>query len=181
LGDLVLVNSFMIQLYIPLNFLGVIYREIKQSLADMERLFTLLEQHREIADAPTARPLSVKGAEVRFAHVNFSYETKRQILFDVDFTIPAGTTTAVVGHSGSGKSTLSRLLFRFYDVNDGRITIDGQDLRDVTQTSLRQAIGIVPQDTVLFNDTIEYNIAYGKPGAAKDEIIAAARAASMRS
>ncbi|MGZ3239198.1 MAG: ABCB family ABC transporter ATP-binding protein/permease [Burkholderiaceae bacterium] len=179
LGDLVLVNSFMIQLYIPLNFLGVIYREIKQSLADMERLFTLLEQHREIADAPTARPLHVKGAEVRFAHVNFSYETKRQILFDVDFTIPAGTTTAVVGHSGSGKSTLSRLLFRFYDVNDGRITIDGQDLRDVTQTSLRQAIGIVPQDTVLFNDTIEYNIAYGKPGAAKDEIIAAARAASI--
>ncbi|HEY8100457.1 MAG TPA: ABC transporter ATP-binding protein/permease [Burkholderiaceae bacterium] len=179
LGDLVLVNSFMIQLYIPLNFLGVIYREIKQSLADMERLFTLLEQHREIADAPTAHPLHVKGAEVRFAHVNFSYETKRQILFDVDFTIPAGTTTAVVGHSGSGKSTLSRLLFRFYDVNDGRITIDGQDLRDVTQTSLRQAIGIVPQDTVLFNDTIEYNIAYGKPGAAKDEIIAAARAASI--
>jgi len=179
LGDLVLVNSFMIQLYIPLNFLGVIYREIKQSLADMERLFTLLEQHREIADTPSARPLSVNGAEVRFSHVNFSYETKRQILFDVDFTIPAGTTTAVVGHSGSGKSTLSRLLFRFYDVNDGRITIDGQDLRDVTQTSLRQAIGIVPQDTVLFNDTIEYNIAYGKPGAAKDEIIAAARAASI--
>jgi ABC-type transport system involved in Fe-S cluster assembly fused permease/ATPase subunit len=179
LGDLVLVNSFMIQLYIPLNFLGVIYREIKQSLADMERLFTLLEQHREIADAPHARPLSVKGAEVKFSHVNFSYETKRQILFDVDFTIPAGSTTAVVGHSGSGKSTLSRLLFRFYDVNDGRITIDGQDLRDVTQTSLRQAIGIVPQDTVLFNDTIEYNIAYGKPGAGKDEIIAAAKAASI--
>ncbi len=179
LGDLVLVNAFMIQLYIPLNFLGVIYREIKQSLADMERLFNLLEQHREIADAPAAHPLSVQGAEVRFDHVNFSYETKRQILFDVDFTIPAGTTTAVVGHSGSGKSTLSRLLFRFYDVNNGRITIDGQDLRAVTQTSLRQAIGIVPQDTVLFNDTIEYNIAYGKPGAAKDEIIAAARAASI--
>jgi ATP-binding cassette subfamily B protein len=179
LGDLVLVNSFMIQLYIPLNFLGVIYREIKQSLADMERLFTLLEEHREIADTPDARPLSIKGAEVRFNHVNFNYETKRQILFDVDFTIPAGTTTAVVGHSGSGKSTLSRLLFRFYDINDGHITIDGQDLREVTQTSLRQAIGIVPQDTVLFNDTIEYNIAYGKPGAAKAEIIAAARAASI--
>ena len=177
LGDLVLVNAFMIQLYIPLNFLGVIYREIKQSLADMERLFSLLDQHREIADTPHAKPLSAKGAEVRFSHVDFSYEPNRQILFDVDFTIPAGTTTAVVGHSGSGKSTLSRLLFRFYDVNAGSITIDGQDLRDITQASLRRAIGIVPQDTVLFNDTIEYNIAYGKPGASKDEVIAAARAA----
>ncbi|MDB5763574.1 MAG: transporter ATP-binding protein/permease [Herminiimonas sp.] len=177
LGDLVLVNSFMIQLYIPLNFLGVIYREIKQSLADMERLFSLLDQHREIADAPHAKPLAANGAEVRFSQVDFSYEPKRQILFDVDFAIPAGTTTAVVGHSGSGKSTLSRLLFRFYDVNAGSITIDGQDLRDITQASLRRAIGIVPQDTVLFNDTIEYNIAYGKPGAAKDEIIAAAKAA----
>jgi ATP-binding cassette subfamily B protein len=177
LGDLVLVNSFMIQLYIPLNFLGVIYREIKQSLADMERLFGLLDQHREVADAPHAKPLATHGAEVRFSHVDFSYETKRQILFDVDFTIPAGTTTAVVGHSGSGKSTLSRLLFRFYDVNDGAITIDGQDIRDVTQASLRAAIGIVPQDTVLFNDTIEYNIAYGRPGASHDEIVAAAKAA----
>ncbi|MGE5652539.1 ABC transporter ATP-binding protein/permease [Noviherbaspirillum sp. UKPF54] len=177
LGDLVLVNAFMIQLYIPLNFLGVIYREIKQSLADMERLFTLLDQHREIADAPHAKPLAVKGAEVKFSHVDFSYETKRQILFDVDFTIRAGTTTAVVGHSGSGKSTLSRLLFRFYDIGSGAITIDGQDLRDVTQTSLRRAIGIVPQDTVLFNDTIEYNIAYGKPDASKEEIVAAAKAA----
>ncbi|WP_292931186.1 ABC transporter ATP-binding protein/permease [Noviherbaspirillum sp.] len=177
LGDLVLVNAFMIQLYIPLNFLGVIYREIKQSLADMERLFTLLDQHREVADAPHAKPLAIGGAEVRFSHVNFSYESKRQILFDVDFTIPAGSTTAVVGHSGSGKSTLSRLLFRFYDVNSGNITIDGQDLRDVTQISLRKAIGIVPQDTVLFNDTIEYNIAYGRPDASKDEIIAAAKAA----
>ena len=177
LGDLVLVNAFMIQLYIPLNFLGVIYREIKQSLADMERLFLLLEQNREVADAADARGLNGAGAEVRFAHVDFSYEAKRQILFDVDFTIAAGTTTAVVGHSGSGKSTLSRLLFRFYDVNDGVITIDGQDVRDVTQASLRQAIGIVPQDTVLFNDTIEYNIAYGKTGATKDEVIAAARAA----
>ena len=179
LGDLVLVNAFMIQLYIPLNFLGVIYREIKQSLADMERLFSLLDQHREIADTPSAKPLQTSGAEVRFAHVEFSYESKRQILFDVDFTVAAGTTTAVVGHSGSGKSTLSRLLFRFYDVNQGAITIDGQDLRAVTQGSLRNAIGIVPQDTVLFNDTIEYNIAYGKTGASKEAIVAAARAASI--
>ncbi len=179
LGDLVLVNAFMIQLYIPLNFLGVIYREIKQSLADMERLFSLLDENREVDDAPHARPLQPQGAEVRFNHVDFSYEAKRQILFDVDFTIPAGTTTAVVGHSGSGKSTLSRLLYRFYEVNSGSITIDGQDLRDITQDSLRHAIGIVPQDTVLFNDTIEYNIAYGRPGASKDEIIAAARAASI--
>jgi ABC-type transport system involved in Fe-S cluster assembly fused permease/ATPase subunit len=179
LGDLVLVNSFMIQLYIPLNFLGVIYREIKQSLADMEKLFSLLDQNREIADAPEARPLVTHGAEVRFRHVEFSYDPKRQILFDVDFTIAPGTTTAVVGHSGSGKSTLSRLLFRFYEVNAGGISIDGQDLRAITQDSLRHAIGIVPQDTVLFNDTIEYNIAYGKPGATHDEIVAAARAASI--
>ncbi|MBH1983835.1 MAG: ABC transporter ATP-binding protein/permease [Burkholderiales bacterium] len=179
LGDLVLVNAFMIQLYIPLNFLGVIYREIKQSLADMERLFSLLNENREIADTPDASPLVTRGAAVRFAHVNFSYEAKRQILFDVDFQIPAGTTTAVVGHSGSGKSTLSRLLFRFYEVDGGSITIDGQDLRSITQDSLRAAIGIVPQDTVLFNDTIEYNIAYGKPGAGKDAIVAAAKAASI--
>lgn len=177
IGDLVLVNAFMIQLYIPLNFLGVVYREIKQSLADMERLFTLLNQHREVADAPDARPLQIKEGVVCFSHVNFSYEPKRQILFDVDFTIPGGHTTAVVGHSGSGKSTLSRLLFRFYDVDSGSITIDGQDIREVTQTSLRHAIGIVPQDTVLFNDSIEYNIAYGKPGASKEEVIAAAKAA----
>ncbi|NHZ90646.1 ATP-binding cassette domain-containing protein [Massilia sp. CCM 8733] len=179
LGDLVLVNSFMIQLYIPLNFLGVIYREIKQSLADMERLFSLLDQNREVADGKEAKTLATHGAQVAFSNVNFSYEAKRQILFDVDFTIAAGTTTAVVGHSGSGKSTLSRLLFRFYDVNSGALTIDGQDLRNVTQESLRRAIGIVPQDTVLFNDTIEYNIAYGKPGASKNDIIAAARAASI--
>ncbi|MFI4939627.1 MAG: ABCB family ABC transporter ATP-binding protein/permease [Burkholderiales bacterium] len=177
LGDLVLVNSFMIQLYIPLNFLGVIYREIKQSLADMERLFSLLDQHREIADLPQAKPLRCDGAEIRFSHVDFSYETKRQILFDVDFTIAAGTTTAVVGHSGSGKSTLARLLFRFYDISRGEIGIDGQDLRDVTQHSLRMSIGIVPQDTVLFNDTIEYNIGYGKTGATRDEVVAAAKAA----
>lgn len=179
LGDLVLVNSFMIQLYIPLNFLGVIYREIKQSLADMERLFALLDQNREVADSEGATALATHGAKVEFRHVEFSYESKRQILFDVDFSIPAGTTTAVVGHSGSGKSTMSRLLFRFYDVNAGAITIDGQDIRHVTQESLRSAIGIVPQDTVLFNDTIEYNIAYGKPGASKADIVAAARAASI--
>ena len=179
LGDLVLVNSFMIQLYIPLNFLGVIYREIKQSLADMERLFSLLDQNREVADSPGAQPLVTQGARVEFSHVEFSYEAKRQILFDVDFTIPAGTTTAVVGHSGSGKSTLSRLLFRFYDVNGGAIRIDGQDLRNITQQSLRASIGIVPQDTVLFNDSIEYNIAYGRPGASHEDIVAAARAASI--
>lgn len=180
LGDLVLVNAFMIQLYIPLNFLGVLYREIKQSLADMEKLFSLLDQNREIADSADAKPLQIahkEGGEIRFSHVDFSYEEKRQILFDVDFSIAAGTTTAVVGHSGSGKSTLSRLLFRFYDVQAGSIIIDGQDVVDVTQHSLRQAIGIVPQDTVLFNDTIEYNIAYGKTGASKDEIIAVAKAA----
>ncbi len=179
LGDLVLVNAFMIQLYVPLNFLGVLYREIKQSLADMERLFALLDQHREVADLPEALPLQPHGGEVRFSHVDFSYEKNRQILFDVDFTIAAGSTTAVVGHSGSGKSTLSRLLFRFYDVDAGSISIDGRDLRQVTQSTLRSAIGIVPQDTVLFNDTIEYNIAYGRPGASREEMIAAARAASI--
>ena len=180
LGDLVLVNAFMIQLYIPLNFLGVLYREIKQSLADMEKLFSLLDQNREIADNAGAKPLQIghkQGGEICFSHVNFSYEEKRQILFDVDFKIAAGTTTAVVGHSGSGKSTLSRLLFRFYDIQSGSITVDGQNLADITQHSLRQAIGIVPQDTVLFNDTIEYNIAYGKTGASKDEIVAVARSA----
>ncbi|BEV17154.1 ABC transporter ATP-binding protein/permease [Herbaspirillum sp. DW155] len=177
LGDMVLVNAFMIQLYIPLNFLGVLYREIKQSLADMERLFSLLEENREVADRPGAQPLKTQGAELHFEHVDFSYERNRQILFDVDFKVQAGTTTAVVGHSGSGKSTLSRLLYRFYDVDRGAIRIDGQDLRNVTQASLRQAIGIVPQDTVLFNDTIEYNIAYGKPGATREQIVAAAKAA----
>ena len=177
LGDLVLVNAFMIQLYIPLNFLGVIYRELKQSLADIERMFELLDENREVADSPAALALQVDRAELEFKHIDFSYEAKRQILFDVDFSVAAGTTTAVVGHSGSGKSTLARLLFRFYDVDRGVILIDGQDIREVTQTSLRQAIGIVPQDTVLFNDTIAYNIAYGKPGAAQSEIEAAARSA----
>ena len=179
IGDLVLVNAFMIQLYIPLNFLGVIYREIKQALADMERLFSLIDENAEIRDKPGAPPLAVRGAEVRFEHVDFGYEANRQILFDVSFTIPAGRTVAVVGPSGSGKSTLARLLYRFYDIGGGRITIDGQDIRDVQQTSLRAAIGIVPQDTVLFNDSIEYNIAYGKPGAAHDEIVAAARLAQI--
>ncbi|MCX7214740.1 MAG: ABC transporter ATP-binding protein/permease [Burkholderiales bacterium] len=177
LGDLVLVNAFMIQLYIPLNFLGVIYRELKQSLADIERMFELLDENREVADSPAALALQVDRAELEFKHIDFSYEAKRQILFDVDFSVAAGTTTAVVGHSGSGKSTLARLLFRFYDVDRGVILIDGQDIREVTQTSLRQSIGIVPQDTVLFNDTIAYNIAYGKPGAAQSDIEAAARSA----
>jgi ATP-binding cassette subfamily B protein len=178
-GDLVLVNAFMIQLYIPLNFLGVIYREIKQSLADMERLFVLIEEHAEVRDKPRAADLALSGGEVRFEDVDFSYEPNRQILFGVSFAIPAGRTIAVVGPSGSGKSTLARLLFRFYDVGAGRVLIDGQDVRDVRQTSVRAAIGIVPQDTVLFNDTIEYNIAYGRPGAAREEIVAAAKAAQI--
>ncbi|TMH59751.1 MAG: ABC transporter ATP-binding protein/permease [Betaproteobacteria bacterium] len=179
IGDLVLVNAFMIQLYIPLNFLGVIYREIKQALADMERMFRLIEEHAEVKDAPGAGSLRIADGDLRFEHVDFSYEPNRQILFDVSFTIPAGRTIAVVGPSGSGKSTLARLLYRFYDISAGRITIDGQDLRAVQQTSVRAAIGIVPQDTVLFNDTIEYNIAYGRPGATHEEIVAAARLAQI--
>jgi ATP-binding cassette, subfamily B, heavy metal transporter len=179
IGDLVLVNAFMIQIYIPLNFLGVLYREVKQALADMERMFALTREHTEIADAPGAPPLLVAAGDVRFEHVDFGYERNRQILFDVSFTIPAGKTVAVVGPSGAGKSTLSRLLFRFYDVSGGRITINGQDVRHVTQASLRRAIGIVPQDTVLFNDTIEYNIGYGRPDATHDDIVAAARLAQI--
>jgi ABC-type transport system involved in Fe-S cluster assembly fused permease/ATPase subunit len=179
LGDLVLVNALMIQLYIPLNFLGVIYREIKQSTIDMEKMFTLLGQHREVADAPDARPLEHHGGAVRFEDVRFGYDGQREILHGVSFEIPAGRTVAVVGPSGAGKSTLARLLFRFYDVNGGRITIDGQDIRAVTQKSLRDAIGIVPQDTVLFNDTVEYNIAYGRPGAGRAEVEAAAQAAHI--
>jgi len=179
IGDLVLVNAFMIQLYIPLNFLGVIYREIKQALADMERLFRLIEEHAEITDRKGAGPLIVRGGEIRFEHVDFAYEPNRQILHDVTFMVPAGRNVAVVGPSGSGKSTLARLLYRFYDVQAGRITIDGQDIRAVQQASLRAAIGIVPQDTVLFNDTIEYNIAYGRPGATHEDIVAAAELAQI--
>jgi ABC-type transport system involved in Fe-S cluster assembly fused permease/ATPase subunit len=179
IGDLVLVNAFMIQLYIPLNFLGVIYREIKQAVADMERMFHLIDENAEVKDAPGAAPLLASAGEVRFEHVDFSYEPNRQILFDVSFAIPAGRTIAVVGPSGSGKSTLARLLYRFYDVSGGRITIDRQDLRAVQQSSVRNAIGIVPQDTVLFNDSIEYNIAYGRPDATEDEIIAAAKLAQI--
>ncbi len=179
LGDLVLVNALMIQLYIPLNFLGVIYREIKQCTIDMEKMFTLLGQNKEIADAPDAKPLQSSGGTVRFERVRFAYDPDRQILHDVSFEIPAGKTVAVVGPSGSGKSTLARLLFRFYDVQEGAIRIDGQDLRQITQASLRRAIGVVPQDTVLFNDTVEYNIAYGRPGAGRAEVEGAARAAHI--
>ena len=178
-GDLVLVNVFMIQLYMPLHFLGFVYREIRNSLADMEKMFSLLDEDREIADAPDAAILQVGSGEVRFEGVSFSYAPDRQILFDVDFAIPAGHKVAVVGASGAGKSTLSRLLFRFYDVQQGRILVNGQDIRGVTQSSLRAAIGIVPQDTVLFNDTIYYNIAYGRPGATREEIISAAQAAHI--
>lgn len=180
LGDLVMVNAFMIQLYIPLNFLGVIYREIKQALADLEKMFTLLEREREVQDSPGAQPLELDAPPtVRFEHVSFAYDSERPILHDLSFEIPAGRTVAVVGPSGAGKSTLARLLYRFYDVGAGRVTVDGRDLREITQDSLRRAIGIVPQDTVLFNDTVAYNIAYGRPGASRDEIEAAARAARI--
>ncbi|SOD40880.1 ABCB family ABC transporter ATP-binding protein/permease [Nitrosovibrio sp. Nv4] len=179
LGDLVLVNTFMLQLYMPLHFLGFVYREIKHSLADMEKMFNLLAEHEEIRDKPGAIDLIPGNAAVRFEKVNFSYEPNRQILFDVRFDIPPGGNIAVVGHSGSGKSTLARLLFRFYDINSGCILINGQDIRDVTQKSLRAAIGIVPQDSVLFNDSIYYNIAYGRPDATREEVIEAARSAHI--
>ncbi len=210
LGDLVMVNAFMIQLYIPLNFLGVIYREIKQSLTDLDKMFTLLEREREIADAPGAKnlqmmpkiginstlagvftaskainniansaPESTNSPEISFQNVHFAYEPSRPILHGISFTVPAGKTVAVVGPSGAGKSTLARLLFRFYDVQKGTITIAGQDLKTVTQTSVREAIGIVPQDTVLFNDTVAYNIAYGRPGATQAEVEEAAKSARI--
>jgi ATP-binding cassette, subfamily B, heavy metal transporter len=179
IGDLVLVNAFMIQLYIPLNFLGVLYREIKQSLADMERMFGLMAENREVDDVPNAQPLQVHEGEVRFEKVFFAYEAARPILRDVSFVLPAGKTTAVVGSSGAGKSTLSRLLYRFYDIDQGTIRIDGQEIRSVTQASLRACIGIVPQDTVLFNDTLEYNIRYGRPDATDAEVKAAADAAHL--
>jgi len=179
LGDFVLVNAFLIQLSIPLNYLGMVYREVKQALTNIERMFVLLGEAREVQDPPGAPDLAVNGGEVRFEGVDFHYQPERPILAGIDFRIPAGQTLAVVGTTGAGKSTLARLLFRFYDVSGGRITIDGQDIRTVTQQSLRAAIGIVPQDTVLFNDTIYYNIAYGRPDATREEVVAAAKAAHI--
>ena len=179
LGDIVMVNAFLLQLYIPLNFLGVLYREIRQALTDIERMFGLMHAHREVADADGARRLEPGLVDVRFEHVDFGYDPRRQILFDVDFEIPAGRTVAVVGHSGSGKSTLARLLYRFYDVGNGAIRVAGHDIRDLTQSSLRATIAIVPQDTVLFNDSLFYNIQYGRPDAGRDEVEAAARAAQL--
>lgn len=179
LGDLVMVNAFLLQMFQPLGFLGVMYREIKQSITDVERMFTLLHRPKEVEDAPDAKQLAVSGGEVKFEHVSFAYNADRPILHDVSFTIAAGKTVAAVGASGAGKSTLARLLFRFYDVNQGCIRIDGQDIRLATQDSLRAAIGVVPQDTVLFNESIYYNIAYGRPDATRDEVVAAARAAHI--
>ncbi len=180
LGDLVMINAFMIQLYIPLNFLGVIYREIKQSLTDLERMFQLLEKQREVADLPTAQVLQLQQPpEVRFENVFFAYEPDRPILHGISLTIPAGKTVAVVGPSGSGKSTLARLLFRFYDVQQGAIRIDGHEIKQLTQDSVRRAIGIVPQDTVLFNDTVYYNIAYGQTSASKEQVEEAAKSARI--
>ncbi len=178
-GDFVLLNTFMMQIYRPLNFIGVVYREIRQGLADIESMFDLLDKPPEIADRPGARPLQVEGGTIRFENVSFAYDPDRPILKQVSFEVPAGRTVAVVGPSGAGKSTLSRLIYRFYDVTAGRITIDGQDVRDVTQQSLRAAIGMVPQDTVLFNDTIGYNIRYGRPSASEEEVAAAARSAQI--
>ena len=180
IGDLVMINAFMIQLYIPLNFLGVIYREIKQSLTDLERMFMLLEKNREVADAKNAQILTLQTPpEVRFENVYFAYEADRPILHGISLNIPAGKTVAVVGPSGSGKSTLARLLFRFYDVQQGAIRIDGHEIRQLTQDSVRKAIGIVPQDTVLFNDTVYYNIAYGNTRASREQVEDAARSARI--
>jgi ATP-binding cassette subfamily B protein len=180
LGDLVMINAFMIQLYIPLNFLGVLYREIKQSLTDLDKMFVLMDREREVADVPNAPELNCQqGAHLKFESVSFAYEPDRPILHNISFEIPAGKTVAVVGPSGSGKSTLARLMFRFYDVQQGRITINGQDIRQVTQHSVRKALGIVPQDTVLFNDTVAYNIGYGRTGSSQEEIETAAKAARI--
>ena len=180
IGDLVLLNAFLLQLFIPLGFLGIVYRQIKYSLADMDLILKLLESEPEIRDAPDATPLEISGGEVRFEAVDFGYQPERLILHDLDLDVPAGGNIAVVGHSGAGKSTLARLIYRFYDVNAGRITIDGQDIRGLTQESLRAAIGIVPQDTVLFNQTIRYNIAYGRPDASQAEVERAAEMAHIR-
>ena len=179
IGDLVLINGLLIQLYVPLNFLGMVYREIKQSLADMDKMFRLMSQNLEVKDKPGAPDLPEGPAAVVFSNVNFGYEANRKILFDVSFSIPAGSRVAVVGHSGSGKSTLARLLYRFYDVTDGSINVCGIDVREVRQRSLRAAIGIVPQDTVLFNDSIRYNIHYGRTSADESEVVEAARAAHI--
>lgn len=178
-GDLVLVNAYLLQLSGPLSMLGMMYREVKQALTNMERLFGLLDERQDVRDAPGAVPLATTRPQLRFENVRFGYDPRREILRGVDFEIPAGGTVAVVGHSGSGKSTLARLLYRFYDVDAGRITIDGHDLRELTQASVRAAIAIVPQDTVLFNDTIYYNIRYGRPDASREEVEAAARAAHI--
>jgi ATP-binding cassette, subfamily B, heavy metal transporter len=178
-GDFVMINAMMIQLYVPLNFMGMVYREIKQAVTDIEIMFTILAREPEIEDTPGARPLDVKRGAIRFEDVRFAYDPERQILKGLSFEVPAGRTVAIVGPSGGGKSTISRLLFRFYDLTGGRIAIDGQDIRDVTQRSLRAAIGMVPQDTVLFNDTIRYNIRYGRWDASDDEVEEAARLAQI--
>ena len=179
IGDLVMANSMLIPLFIPLHLLGTVYRDISQSLIDMEEMFSLLRRPPEVADAPGAKPLVVTNGEIRFENVVFAYEPARTVLKGISFEVPAGKTVAIVGPSGAGKSTISRILFRFYDIQSGRVTVDGQDIRDVTQASLRQAIGIVPQDTVLFNDTIRYNIAYGRIDASEEEILEAARMAQI--